>query len=138
VRDLTAGRGVDRVIEVGGAGTLEKSLKSVAVEGQISLVGVLADGPPTLDLNVLRRSMSTLRPVAVGSRAQFIAMNRARLKPVIDRVFSFDGAIAAFRYYEAGQFFGKVVINHSWGPMRIMLESNASNLNSWNSKESRK
>lgn len=117
VRDLTAGRGVDRVIEVGGAGTLEKSLKSVAAEEQISLVGVLVNGPPTLDLNVLRRSMSTLRPVAVGSRPQFVAMNRAiavnRLKPVIDRVFSFDDAIAAFRYYEAGQFFGKVVIGHS-------------------------
>jgi NADPH:quinone reductase-like Zn-dependent oxidoreductase len=52
--------------------------------------------------------------VAVGSRTQFVAMNRAieanRLKPVIDRVFSFDEAVDAFRYYQAGQFFGKIVI----------------------------
>jgi NADPH:quinone reductase-like Zn-dependent oxidoreductase len=52
--------------------------------------------------------------IAVGSRAQFIAMNRAidlhRLKPVIDRVFPFGDAVEAFRYYEAGRCFGKVVI----------------------------
>jgi NADPH:quinone reductase-like Zn-dependent oxidoreductase len=115
VRELTGGRGVDRVIEVGGAGTLEKSLKSVAVGGQISLVGVLVDGPPSIDWNILRRSFSTLQPIAVGSRAQFIAMNRAimvnRLEPVIDRVFAFEDAVAAYRYYEAGQNFGKVIIS---------------------------
>jgi NADPH:quinone reductase-like Zn-dependent oxidoreductase len=115
VRELTNGRGVDRVIEVGGAGTLERSLKSVAIGGQISQVGVLVDGPSTIDWNVLRRSFSTFQPIAVGSRAQFIAMNRAiavnQLRPVIDRAFSFDDAVAAFRYYEAGQNFGKVIIS---------------------------
>jgi NADPH:quinone reductase-like Zn-dependent oxidoreductase len=116
VRELTGGRGVDRVIEVGGAGTLERSFKSVAVAGQISWVGGLAAGEPTISLSVVRSAVATLQPISVGSRAQFIAMNRAiavnRLKPVIDRRFSFDEAIDAFRYYEAGQNFGKVVINH--------------------------
>jgi NADPH:quinone reductase-like Zn-dependent oxidoreductase len=114
VRKVTNGRGADYVIEVGGAGTLANSLKSVAVQGQISWVGVLARGEPMISLAALRGAFANLRFVAVGSRAQFIAMNRAiavnRLKPVIDRVFPFEDAIEAFRYYEAGQFFGKIVI----------------------------
>jgi NADPH:quinone reductase-like Zn-dependent oxidoreductase len=116
VRKLTGGRGVDYVIEVGGAGTLQNSLKSVAVQGQISWVGVLAQGEPAISLAALRSAFATLQFVAVGSRAQFIAMNRAievnRLKPVIDRVFPFEEAVEAFRYYQAGQFFGKIVIKH--------------------------
>ena len=114
VRKLTGGRGVDYVIEVGGAGTLQNSLKSVAVQGQISWVGVLAPGESAISLAALRSAFATLQFVAVGSRAQFIAMNRAievnGLKPVIDRVFPFEEAVDAFRYYQAGQFFGKIVI----------------------------
>ena len=114
VRKLTGGRGVDYVIEVGGAGTLQNSLKSVAVQGQISWVGVLAQGEPMISLAALRSAFATLQFIAVGSRAQFIAMNRAievnRLKPVIDRVFPFEEAVDAYRYYQAGQFFGKIVI----------------------------
>jgi len=116
VRKLTGGRGVDYVIEVGGAGTLQNSLKSVAVQGQISWVGVLATGEPSISFSALRSAFANLRFIAVGSRAQFIAMNRAiavnRLKPVIDRVFPFDEAVDAFRYYQAGKFFGKIVIKH--------------------------
>ena len=116
VRKLTGGRGVDYVIEVGGAGTLQNSLKSVAVQGQISWVGVLAQGEPAISLAALRSAFATLQFVAVGSRAQVVAMNRAievnRLKPVIDRVFPFEEAVEAFRYYQAGQFFGKIVIKH--------------------------
>ncbi len=117
VRELTGGRGVDCVVEVGGAGTLEKSIKSIAASGQISLVGGLAKDASTIDINVLRSNVFTLRYIAVGSRAQFIAMNRAitvnRLKPVIDRVFPFDDVRAAYRYYEDGQYFGKVIISQS-------------------------
>jgi len=116
VRKLTGGRGVDYVIEVGGAGTLPNSLKSVAVQGQVSWVGVLAQGEPMISLAALRSAFATLQFIAVGSRAQFVAMNRAieanRLKPVIDRVFPFDEAVDAYRYYQAGQFFGKIVIRH--------------------------
>jgi NADPH:quinone reductase-like Zn-dependent oxidoreductase len=116
VRNLTGGRGVDYVIEVGGAGTLPNSLKSVAVQGQISWVGVLASGEPAISLSALRSAFANLRFVAVGNRAQFVAMNRAievnRLKPVIDRVFPFAKAADAFRYYQTGQFFGKIVIKH--------------------------
>jgi NADPH:quinone reductase-like Zn-dependent oxidoreductase len=117
VRELTGGRGVDVVVEVGGAGTLEKSLKAVAMEGQISMVGWLAKDVSTIDIAAIAATVVRMRRIAVGSRAQFIGMNRAvalhRLKPVIDRVFPFRQAIEAFRYYEAGDYFGKIVISHS-------------------------
>jgi NADPH:quinone reductase-like Zn-dependent oxidoreductase len=88
--------------------------------GQV-LVRVRAASLNASELMILRGDYplpvkADLRFVAVGNRTQFVAMNRAievnRLRPVIDRVFSFDEAIDAFRYYQAGQFFGKIVIAH--------------------------
>jgi NADPH:quinone reductase-like Zn-dependent oxidoreductase len=115
VRELTNGRGVDHVIEVGGAGTLEKSLKSVTIDGQIAIVGWLANQTSTIDVGAIAGSVATMRRIAVGNRAHFVAMNRAlsasRIKPVIDRGFPFDDAISAFRYFESGQSFGKVVVD---------------------------
>jgi NADPH:quinone reductase-like Zn-dependent oxidoreductase len=112
VRDLTGGRGVDHIIEVGGGRTLERSIKSTALEGEIALVGWLANHEQTaIDIRVIAASVVTLRRVAVGSRAQFLALTRAiavsRLEPVIDRVFALDDAVEAFRYYEAGRYFGE-------------------------------
>lgn len=122
VRDLTGGQGVDLVVEVGGPGTIEQSIKATTCSGEIALIGSLArtgstDG--TTILSVLRNAIAgvvTLRSVAAGSRAHFLAMNRAitlhRLKPVIDRVFPFEEAQAAYRYYQEAQPFGKVIISH--------------------------
>jgi NADPH:quinone reductase-like Zn-dependent oxidoreductase len=116
VRELTDGRGVDQIVEVGGAGTLEKSIRSIAAEGQISLVGGLASGASAINFNLISSNILSLRRIAIGSRAQFIAMNRAitinHMRPVIDRVFPFDGAHAAYRYFEDTPHFGKVIINH--------------------------
>jgi NADPH:quinone reductase-like Zn-dependent oxidoreductase len=118
VREITQGRGVDHVVEVGGVGTLEKSIRSTALEGEIALVGWLSHTTheiPAINLNIIAASVVTMRRIAVGNRAQFIAMNRAisanHLKPVIDSTFEFDAAVEAFRHYEQGQCFGKVVIN---------------------------
>lgn len=117
VRELTGGRGVDIVVEVGGAGTIEKSLKSVAVEGQISWVGALASGVSSMNVATLRNSFATLRFVIIGNRAQFVAMNRAievnRLRPVMNRSFHFDDAVKAFEDYAAGGHFGKITITHA-------------------------
>lgn len=114
VRRLTGGQGVERVVEVGGPRTLERSFQSVAMGGEIAWVGWLAGGAAAVDLTAFARSVGTLRRVAVGSRAQFLAVNRAiaahLLRPAIDRVFPFDEAPAAFAYYAAGGGFGKVVI----------------------------
>src|SRR5262245_50810630 len=113
VRNLTGGRGVDQVVDVAG-GTLEQSIKSTTVQGEIEFIGRLDSSVSHLDSNVLYKSVATLRVVAAGSRAQFIAMNRAiasaRMRPVIDRTFGFDQVHAAFRYYEEARPLGKVVI----------------------------
>lgn len=114
VRELTAGRGIDHVIEV--TGELAPSVKTIAVGGEIAFVGLLErdSGLPPIDPSVLWASTLTLRAIAVGTRAQFEAMNRAievnRLRPVIDRVFPFDQAKDAFRYYQEANPLGKVVI----------------------------
>lgn len=112
-RELTGGVGVDHVIEVGGAGTFPQSLHAVRLGGTISVIGVLA-GATTSDLALTSILMNKLRVqgILVGHRESFEAMNRAislhRLRPVIDRVFPFDEAPAAFAYLKSGQHFGKV------------------------------
>ncbi|HLV99509.1 MAG TPA: NAD(P)-dependent alcohol dehydrogenase [Ktedonobacterales bacterium] len=122
VRALTGGRGVDLVVEVGGPGTIEQSIKATKSSGEIALIGSLARADATHEvtaLSVLRSAIAgvvTIRSVAAGSRAHFLALNRAialhHLKPVIDRVFPFEEAQAAYRYYQEARPFGKVVINH--------------------------
>jgi NADPH:quinone reductase-like Zn-dependent oxidoreductase len=114
VWELTDKRGVDHVIEVGGAGTLEKSLQSVRYGGRVSLIGVLSGLGGTVNpLPVLAKSV-TMQGIYVGSREMFETMNRAidqtALKPVIDRVFSFAAAPEAYRYLQSAAHTGKVVI----------------------------
>lgn len=114
VWDLTDKRGVDHVIEVGGGGTLEKSLQSVRYGGRISLIGVLSGLGGTVNpLPVLAKSV-TMQGISVGSREMFETMNRAitqtALRPVIDRVFPFTEAPEAYRYLQSAAHTGKVVI----------------------------
>jgi NADPH:quinone reductase-like Zn-dependent oxidoreductase len=114
VLQLTGGRGVDRVIEVGGAGTLGKSLKAVRTGGHISLIGVLTG--QTGEINPLPAIMKSIRiqGIFVGSGEMFENMLKAltlhEIRPVIDRVFPFAEAKEALRYMESGSHFGKVVI----------------------------
>src|ERR1700730_2257329 len=116
VRALTAGRGVDRVVDVGGPGTLAESLKAVAYGGEVALVGALAESKAGLDFMGLFMSQATLRCISVGSRVDVEAMNRAvdahAMRPVIDRVFPFAEAASAFAHYAGGKVFGKIVIRH--------------------------
>lgn len=109
---LTGKRGVDHVVEVGGAGTLPKSIAATRVGGAVHLIGVLTGGQ--IDpLPVMQKAID-LRGVFVGSREMFEAMNRAvafhRIQPVIDRVFPFEEAQAAYRHLESQAHLGKVVI----------------------------
>ena len=114
VREITHGRGVDHVIDIAG-GTLERSIQSVALDGQVNFIGRLSGESTTINMDTLYRAAATVRVVFAGSRGHFIAMNRAiavnQLRPIIDRVFPFDGALEAFRYYETGAAFGKIVIS---------------------------
>jgi NADPH:quinone reductase-like Zn-dependent oxidoreductase len=111
----TDGRGVDHVVEVGGPGTLEQSMKSVAASGHIALIGVLTGfGPPTASLFPLLARNVRLDGIYVGSRADFIAMNHFLeshpILPVIDSIFSFDDVPKAFESLAAANHFGKIVI----------------------------
>jgi NADPH:quinone reductase-like Zn-dependent oxidoreductase len=109
---LTNGRGVDHVVEVGGAGTLGRSVEATRVGGQVHLIGVLTGGEinPT---PILRRNI-LLRGIYVGSRQMFEAMNAAlalhRVHPLIDKVFAFDQAREAYHYMKGQVHVGKVVI----------------------------
>jgi NADPH:quinone reductase-like Zn-dependent oxidoreductase len=116
VYELTNHVGVDHVVEVGGAGTLAKSLKAVKYGGRISLIGVLTGfGGEVNPWTVIAKSL-VVQGIYVGSREMFEAMNRAialhRLRPVIDRVFAFADAPDAYRYLKSGAHFGKVVIQY--------------------------
>ncbi|MBD2213683.1 NAD(P)-dependent alcohol dehydrogenase [Nostoc linckia FACHB-104] len=106
--------GVDHVVEVGGAGTLPKSLQAVRVGGRVSLIGVLSGRGNEIDpMPILFKSI-TLQGIYVGSRKMFEAMNQviqnSQLQPVIDRVYPFTQAQEAYHYLKSASHFGKVVI----------------------------
>lgn len=113
VLEMTGGEGVDHVIEVGGAGSLARSIRAVKLGGRISLIGLLAGGGQIDPMPMLLKSI-TLQGIFVGSREMFEEMNRAMaingVHPVIDRVFPFDQARDAYGYLESGSHFGKVCI----------------------------
>jgi NADPH:quinone reductase-like Zn-dependent oxidoreductase len=112
-REMTGGAGVDRVIEVGGGGTLANSFAATRQSGEVDLIGVLTGGPVNT-IPVLMKAL-VLRGIQVGSRAMFEDMNAFiaahRLHPVVDRVFPFAEAKDAYDYQMSGQHFGKVVID---------------------------
>ena len=114
VRELTAGDGVDYVVEVGGAGTLSESLRAVRYGGQISLIGVLTGGSAEINTASILMKNVKVQGIYVGSREMFEAMNSAialhKLHPVCDRVFPFHEAPEALKYMETGSHFGKICI----------------------------
>ena len=114
--ELTGGRGPDRVVEVGGPGTLEKSVEATRVGGD-RRADRCADGrgrQPSTPTAIMRKSI-TLRGVYVGSREMFAAMNRAiaahELRPVIDKSFPFNDAREAYHAMHAAEHFGKLIID---------------------------
>lgn len=117
VREATGGVGVDHVIEVGGVGTLEQSIRACRMGGTISLVGVLAGPSAPLNLTLVLMQDMRIQGVFVGPRESFEAMNRAieqhKLKPVVDKVFPFEESQAALTYVANGNHFGKVCIKIS-------------------------
>lgn len=114
VLDMTGRTGVDHVVEVGGAGTLPRSLNAVRFGGHVAMIGVLT-GPGTFNPASAFMKGVRLQGIFVGSRSMFADLIRAveatGLRPVIDRVFAFDEARDALRHMESGAHFGKVVIS---------------------------
>jgi NADPH:quinone reductase-like Zn-dependent oxidoreductase len=113
-RELTHGRGVDQLVEVGGAGTLPTSIRATREGGHISLVGLLSGAPADRESALRNDRGVRVDSVTVGSVTHFEAMNahiaRVRLHPHIDRTFAFDEAKGAYAYLSSRSHVGKVVI----------------------------
>jgi NADPH:quinone reductase-like Zn-dependent oxidoreductase len=114
VRRLTGGRGADHIVEVGGAGTLNRSLGCLRLGGMISMIGVLAGASAEVRTTMILFKAARIHGIFVGSRAIFEDMNRAislhGLRPVISDTFPFAEAPAALRHMESGGHFGKIVL----------------------------
>jgi NADPH:quinone reductase-like Zn-dependent oxidoreductase len=113
-RGLTPGEeGVDLVVEVGGQGTLEQSLRAVRPGGTVALIGTLAGAAPVNLAPLFLRSIR-LQGILAGSREMFGRMNaflaRSALCPIIDRLFAFEDVPAAYEHLASGTHFGKVVV----------------------------
>jgi NADPH:quinone reductase-like Zn-dependent oxidoreductase len=113
-REITGGRGVDHVIEVGGPATMTQSMIAARVHGHISVIGILTGlGGEFPLVNALLRQQQ-LRAVLVGSRRQQSDMIRAidanGMKPVVDRTFPLEEIVAAFRHQESNRHFGKICL----------------------------
>ena len=113
VLDLTGAKGASRIVEIGGAGTLPRSMTCLASQGEIALVGLLDNPMDTISPLPLMRGMGVLRGISVGSRAHLaalVAFMADRFEPVIDSVFGFEQATEALGHLAARQHFGKVVL----------------------------
>lgn len=115
---LTGKQGADRVIEVGGPGTIGRSMNAVANGGVVSLIGVLTGfDPPDASLFTLVKKNAELHGIYVGSREMFVRMNdffeTHAMDPVIDARFGFDEAADAYECLRGAGHFGKIVIDFS-------------------------
>ncbi len=114
VRAATGGRGVDVVVEVGGAGTFDESVKALRFGGTMSLLGILAGTAGPIDTYAIFQKNLRIHGIYVGSVVMFEALVRAleasKIAPIIDRVFPFDEARGAYEHLASGAHFGKVVI----------------------------
>jgi NADPH:quinone reductase-like Zn-dependent oxidoreductase len=120
VKRITRGEGVDHVLEVGGVGTIEKSIDSVAWGGIISVIGFLSsladDKMPNVTFQTLAKG-AVLRGILAGSKQQLEEavkfIGTQNLSVPVDKIFPFtrEGVISAFEYVASGKHMGKVCIN---------------------------
>jgi NADPH:quinone reductase-like Zn-dependent oxidoreductase len=119
VLEATNGIGVDHVIETGGAGTLDQSIKATAVGGCISAIGVLSGASGTFDTLPILKKTLRLQGIVAGSVEMFERMvgtiENLDITPVIDRTFDMQDIVAALKYLESGRHVGKVVVRVSTG-----------------------
>jgi NADPH:quinone reductase-like Zn-dependent oxidoreductase len=115
VLELTGGSGVDHIIETGGADMLDQSIKSAAVGGSISVIGMLSGAYGTFDTLPILRKTLTLQGIVSGSVEMFERMidslEALQIKPVIDRTFEMQDIVPALKYLESGRHVGKVVVH---------------------------
>lgn len=116
VKAITNAAGADIIVEVGGTGTIEKSLSAAAVGGGIAVIGILSGVQSQISLFQVLAKQVRLHGVYVGAREHLAALTQALtangIKPVIDKVFAFSDAPDAFAYQASNAHFGKIVIAH--------------------------
>ncbi len=116
VIDQTGGEGVDLVVDVGGVGTLPRSLKSVRIGGTVAQVGVLAENPEPISISAIINRMVRVHGIYVGSRRDFVEMNKAiwqaQMRPVGEE-FHWTQALEVLHRMEDGSHFGKLVLSVS-------------------------
>jgi len=114
VKAATNGRGADLVLEVGGPSTLAMSMRAVRFAGHIAIIGSVGGVAEGFNATALIGNSARLQGLSVGSRDMFESMCRfidlSRLKPVVDKVFPMEDAVAAFSAMKAGDQFGKIVL----------------------------
>jgi len=114
VHELTRGRGVDHVVEVGGPGTLPQSIRAIAPGGHIALIGVLTGAQGDIPTSLLMARQARLQGLIVGSRRDqqdyVRALSQNDLRPVIDKSFALEDLAQAFGYQSSAQHFGKIVV----------------------------
>ena len=114
VLELTGGEGVDLTLEVGGIGTLPRTMRATRYGGRVSLIGVLSGIAGDVPIGPILHKMLQINGIYVGSHAMFADLNRVlaqhRIEPVLDRVFDFAEMPAAFQYFQKGLHFGKVCV----------------------------
>jgi NADPH:quinone reductase-like Zn-dependent oxidoreductase len=113
-KKMTGGRGVDHVVEVGGAGTLAQSLRAVRIGGRISMIGVLSGGAEQINVIPILMQNICLQGIIVGHRASFeeliTALSLSKVRPIISDTFELERAPEAMEHMLAGKHLGKVVI----------------------------
>jgi len=112
--EQTGGEGVDLVIEVGGAGTFNESLRAAKIGGSVAQIGILAQGGQAAEVSVILRKQLRVQGIYVGSRTDFEVLNRSlelsRIQPVIDQEFAFEQFPDAMKTMESASHFGKLVV----------------------------
>jgi NADPH:quinone reductase-like Zn-dependent oxidoreductase len=113
VSEQTSGEGVDLVVEVGGVGTLPRSLKAVRIGGMVAQVGVLSETAQPFSISTILHKMVRIHGIYVGSRRDFVEMNKAislaQLRPVGEE-FPWTEAREVLHRMEEGSHFGKLVL----------------------------
>jgi NADPH:quinone reductase-like Zn-dependent oxidoreductase len=114
VREATGGKGADFIMEVGGGGTIQESMRAIKIGGHIAIIGVVAGAGDPFNPAALIGNSAKLQGLSVGSRDMFEAMCRAmdlhKIGPIVDKVFPFTEAKAAFSAMAGGEHFGKIVL----------------------------
>jgi NADPH:quinone reductase-like Zn-dependent oxidoreductase len=113
-RDITGGRGVDHVVEVGGPATLNQSMLAARVGAHISVIGILTGLGGDVSIVTALIKQLRLQGLIVGNRAQQQDMVKAidanGIRPMVDKVFPLESIVDAFKYQESNQHFGKICL----------------------------